>query len=214
MQVSTLQAVLFMAGIVAVTYLLLIVRAREQVKKDLLRKGNCPISIRWRPLAYWSPLWSSSFVVIFQDDSKSACKGRCFVSRDFRGRTYVRWVSSDVAYLQRDLPLSGRVVYLVIAGFLIQFGIRSLIKGECIYQVGRRWPGAFPPIIIRGSTAMLLSLAAICAALSLLSHVAFHCDGRNRDRYYQLSARTSSLVGWTLFWTCFLVLFCQQLKRL
>jgi hypothetical protein len=198
-----------MGGIFGALYLLWIVWAREQVRKDLFEKGFRPTSVRWRPFAYWSVLVKSSFVVKFEDDTGAAGKGRCYVWWD----SHVHWVGDDVVYL-RKLPLIGRVAYVGIAVFFIQFGIRSLIQGKSIYQFGRKWPLSLPPIPIRGWPEILLSLAALCAAWHLLSHVTFHYDGRNRYRFYALSARSSSLLGWTLFWLSLLVFVGQHLKGL
>ena len=206
-----LKGILFIAGFVAVLLFLGLVWVREQVKKDLFAKGLRPIRIRWHPFAYWSPLWRPGFDVIFEDNTGSARKGRCMVCQDWQWRIYVQWVSDDLGYLQKNLGLSWRIVYVVLAGFLIQFGIRSLIKGESIYRVWGKRPGT-PPIHIRGSPAILLSLAAFCGAWSLLSQVAFQYDRGNRERLYGLSARAARLLGWLLFWSCLLVFAWQGFK--
>jgi hypothetical protein len=216
MHVSPIQAILFVVGIVAVLYILLIVWAREKVKQDLFGKEFRPISIRWHPCAYWSRYWrrATCFNVIFEDASGSVRKGRCVVRQDWRWVIHVLWVGDDVVYLQKNLPLPGRLAYVAIAGFFVQYGIRSLLKGASIYQAWRRWPWSPPPIVIRGSPSMFLSLAAICAACCLLSHVISHYDRGNHDRSYSLTARTFSLAGWALFWAFVGVLCYQQFKPL
>lgn len=203
--------ILFVFGIGAALWFLSILWAREQVKKDLAGKGFRPVRIRWHPFAYWSPLQRCPFEVTFEDDTGAERKGRCEVYSDWNWRIRVRWIGDDVVYLQKKLPPAGRVVYVAIAGFLIQYGIRSLVKGESIYKVWRK-NYSLPPISMRGSPAILLSLAALCGAWCLLSHVASHYDDGSRDRFYGLSARVSSILGWTLFCTSFLVYFYSQLK--
>jgi hypothetical protein len=149
--------------------------------------------------------------VVFEDDTDTERKSRCIVWMDWRGRSGVSWISDDVGDLTK-LPIVARIVYVAIAVFLIQFGIRTLVKGESIYQFSRRWPHSFAPIPIGGRPAVLLSLAALCAACRLLLGVAFHYDGTKRGPFYGVSARAARGAAWTLFWLSIFVFFYQQFK--
>ena len=65
-------------AIFAVLYTLGVILCREKVKNDLRDRCLRPLSVRWRPLAWWGSFYGSSFVVRYLDLQDSIHEARCW----------------------------------------------------------------------------------------------------------------------------------------
>jgi len=194
-----LKAILFIAGFISVLFLLGIAWAREQVKKDLQRQGFNPIRVRWRPFAYWAWLKETGFIVMFVDATGCVQTARCSV-----WFSKVRWIADDVKYLNKNLPLVGKLAYLIIALLLLDFGLKHLLTGELILPPSLRQlqPG---PIYLHGWTLNSMSFAALCYAASLITAIVYCYRVRANQRNYIFISRGLSIFSWILFWLSLIV---------
>jgi hypothetical protein len=191
---SLLKATLFIASFIFVLIFLGIVWAREQVKKDLQRQAFAPISVWWRPFAYWVWWKETGFVATFVDATGCIQTGRCAV-----WFSKVRWIADDVKYLNKILPPAGRLAYLIVSLLLAYLGLRYLVVGELVLPPSWRQPQP-RPIYLHGWTLILMSLAALCYAASLISAIVYCYHIRANERNYTLIARGFSIISWILFW--------------
>jgi len=185
-------AFIFAAGLLLIGWLLSVVWAREQVKKDLRKKGSSPIHVRWCPFGYWAQLYEIAFLVTLVDAAGCVQTTRCSVfNLDFS----VNWIGDEVTYLDKNLPPFARVLYLLIAGALVWFGFRYIIAGELIlsgsYMLDR-------PVHFRGWPLLLLCLAGFSLAASFLLELSHCYDQRGRERIYTLLTRGLKIASWML----------------
>jgi hypothetical protein len=122
----------------------------------------------------------------------------------------VRWVSEEVGYLNKPLPLAGRVVYLLLVVFLLQFGVRHLLARELILPPLAKHPA---PIRVDGWPLFLVCSAALCGAASLLTVVVYQYSSKAAERPYTFIARGCGIVGWALFASSPFVYLLQLFTR-
>jgi hypothetical protein len=178
--------------------------AREQVKKDLRNKGFSPIHVRCRPFGYWAQCEEIAFSVTFVDATGCIQTARCAVWHfNFR----ITWISDDDAYLDKNPPPIGRVIYLLLAGVLVWLGLRYLAAGQLVLASTSYISN--DPIHIRGGALVLLCLAGFSLAASLLSERFYGYDRRGRERIFTIVTRGLRIVSWILFITSIAVFMYQ-----
>ncbi|HXD00330.1 MAG TPA: hypothetical protein VN048_13390 [Verrucomicrobiae bacterium] len=79
--------VLAIVGIVAVLWLLHLLLAREWVKTDIIDRGFTPVSIRWKPFAWWLAC-GPVFRVTYSDTTGAIHHAECGLPNGFKP---VRW---------------------------------------------------------------------------------------------------------------------------
>jgi hypothetical protein len=185
-------SILAMAGVILVLLLLHIVLMREQVRKALLRKGFMPLQIRWGPYVYWGKPYCTAFRVLYEDSLGSQHRIRCCVYKlNFR----VYWIPDEAGYLLKDIPLSGRLVYLSLLGILLCFGLRCLWANELVLPGTLKHPA---PLHLHGGTLKLLAGAALCGAANLFTVLLFQYIAIGKEGTFTLIARGFSIIGWWL----------------
>jgi len=189
-----LKAILFVTGFISVLIFLGIIWAREQVKKDLRQQGFAPINIRWCPFAYWAWLKETGFIATFVGGTNCVQTSRCSV-----WYSYVRWIPDEQKYLNKNLPLVGKLAYLIISLLLLGFGLKHLLTGELILPPSLRQSQP-RPIYLHGWTLNLMSFAAICYAASLITEIVYCYHIRANERNYIFVSRSFSVLSWILFW--------------
>ena len=197
------QLILFAGGLVFLAILPDVVWSREQIKKDLRRKGSSPIYVRWcpYPFGYWSRFGpgNHAFRVSFVDETGCIQTARC-AARSLPRNVY--WVSDEVRYLDAELPRLWRVVSLVAAILFAAFGLKHLITGTIL------WPGRFSgPFQSQGWSVRLLALALLCCAGNLLAEAFYHRQAS--ERRWTGFARGAALLAWILFWAAIVTELCQ-----
>src|SRR5215468_4914610 len=163
--------ILQLVGIVAVLFFLWLLYLREQVKKDLYKRGLTPLRVRWRPFAYWTGVYGSGFRVVYNSPLAGAEPGRCWVSNlDLR----VRWIDPESGYLPSGLPWIGKWVYGLISAALFWFGAKCFLAQELILPGALKHPG---PLRLRGWPLILLGAAALSGAINCLIVVSHNVLG-------------------------------------
>jgi len=182
--------ILELGWILAVLFFLWLLFLREQVKKELSRRGLVPIRVRWRPFAYWAGPYGSGFWVVYGGPLMGAERGRCWVSNlDFR----VRWIDPESGYLPSGLPMVGKWVYALISAALCWFGAKCLLAQELILPGTLRHPG---PVRLRGWPLILLGGAALSGAVNCLIVVSHNVLGSRHERLHTVLARSAGAIGW------------------
>jgi hypothetical protein len=199
--------VLTVVGIIVVLMLLWLLLMREQVKKSLRVRGLTPRRVRWRPFAYWAGVYSTAFRVIYADPLGLGHQARCQVSRlDLS----VRWIDDEIGYLDHNLPMIGRVVYLMLSVILAWFGLRCLLAGKLALPPTLRHPA---PLVLEGRPLILLAAAAFCGAVNLAMALSYGYAGQGKERSYTIIARGFSVVGWCLFLASLLIYTFQGMHK-
>ena len=202
---------IFIGGVVLCLFLLNVVWLREEVRKDLRRKGFVPIQVRWRPFAGWAVYYSSTLAFRTMSVDATGCiqTARCAVHTWFHS---VYWVGNDVTYLDKNTSRIGRLFYMATAIFLLGFGLKHLATGILVLPPSARQ--IYPrPIHLHGWPVILLSLAALCGAVNLLTNVCFRSSGAETKRRWTWFARGFSILGWVLFWASLAVYAYQVSSR-
>ena len=99
-----LQVCLALAGVAGIVFALTFLGAmfrREAVKRDLCERGCRPLHIRWRPWAFWAPLYHSTpFRVVYVDPHDRVHKACCYVDNDLGGSPLgprrVQWIQDEL----------------------------------------------------------------------------------------------------------------------
>ncbi|HYG34414.1 MAG TPA: hypothetical protein VEC99_06495 [Clostridia bacterium] len=194
----------FFATLVAVVILLDVIWCREQVKKDLRARCCGPIHVRWHPypFGYWAGASSRPFKATFVDPSGCIQSGRCKVLP--LSRTVV-WVSDEVEYLDKQIPLFWRMVLLLVAICLCFFGLHHLYTGSLTIPawLDRRGRGDQ----IQGWSLYLLALASLFWAANVFATALFRQMGKKQERMWILFARAMALIAWLLFWSSLAALY-------
>jgi hypothetical protein len=184
---------IFIAGLLLIGWLLSVMWAREQVKKDLRKNGFSPIHVLWCPFGYWAWLYEIAFLVTFVDATGCIQTARCAV---FDLNFSVRWISNDVTYLNKNLPPIARVLYLLIVSALVWFGFRYILAGELVLSSDDYILNN--PLHIRGWPLILLCLAGFNLAASFLLELLYCYDRKGRERIYTILTRGLKIVSWML----------------
>lgn len=185
----------YVAGFVFVLRVLWVILLRERVKTSLKDQGFHPKRVRWRPFAFWASAYGTGFVVVYLDDYGIQHRARCSVFDK------VHWVPEEVDYLDKNLPLFGRILYLCIAAVLLYIAARAALATLVFLPPTLRAPRG---IRISGWAKQLVALAAFSGAASLLIHVVYSYVRRN-DRFFRRAARSLAILGWVLFFGSFVV---------
>ena len=80
-------------GIFAVLWALGVILCREWVKNDLRDRCLRPLSVSWRPLAWWGGFYGCSFWVRYVDLAGLVHEARCWTGGFYRG---VTWLSDEI----------------------------------------------------------------------------------------------------------------------
>jgi hypothetical protein len=190
---SLLFLVAYVVGFVVVLCLLWVLLMRERVKTSLKERGFKPKHIRWHPFAFWAGPYSAGFTVVYQNDYGIEHRSRCRVFDQ------VRWIAGEVDYLEKNLPLFGRILYLAIAAVFLYIASRAALAREVFLPPTLRAPRG---VHITGEAKDLLALAALFGAASLLTQVAYNYLKRN-ERLSRTLARSFAVLGWLLFFASF-----------
>lgn len=94
----------------------------------------------------------------------------------------------------KSISLKERVGHVIFAILLLAYGAYGL-NNDDLYLPGKRSKG----VHLHGIAAWIMYGAFVCAALNLLAVAVDHCDTSDGEKKYQLWARVTQVVGWSLF---------------
>ena len=87
LEISASLPVLIIIGIVATLWLLHLLLAREWVKTDITDRGFKPVSVRWKPFAWWL-VCGPAFRATYSDLAGDIYQGECGLPNWYKP---VRW---------------------------------------------------------------------------------------------------------------------------
>jgi hypothetical protein len=80
-------------GIFVVLWCFGVILCREWVKNDLRQRCFRPLSVSWRPFAWWGGFYGCCFVVRYVDSADFVHEARCWTGGFKRG---VTWSSDEI----------------------------------------------------------------------------------------------------------------------
>lgn len=99
-----------------------------------------------------------------------------------------------LTYIPNQIPEGVRTVHIVLSMGLLGYGGLGLWRDD-IYIRGKRSLGMH----FHGEPAWIVAAAILCAVLNLLAVVIDHYDHRDNERVYEVVAKITQTLGWSLF---------------